>query len=301
MLRTPEEQFKNLPDYPFAPHYLEIENSLRMHYVDEGPTNGQPVLMLHGEPSWSFLYRHMIPPFANAGYRALAPDLIGFGKSDKLAQASDYSYASMLRWLGQWVDALALDNVILVCQDWGSLLGLRLVADHPERFTAVALANGGLPTGDQRVPEAFETWKSYSQNAPQFPIGRILQSGCVAPLAPEVIAAYDAPFPDDTYKAAARILPSLVPTTPNDPASEPNRAAWQQLRQFEKPFLTAFSDKDPITGGGDRVFQKLVPGAKGQPHTTIADAGHFLQEEKGDVLAQVILDWLAGLATKQSH
>ena len=291
ILRTPDEQFANLPDYPFAPHYTEIDG-LRMHHVDEGPADGEIVLMLHGEPSWSYLYRKMIPPLVTAGYRAIAPDLIGFGKSDKLPNQEDYSYQKYVDWMAAWVTANELTGITLVCQDWGSLIGLRLVAEHPEWFSRVVLANGGLPTGDQKMPEAFVQWREFSRKAKRFGVGRIIQNGTVNKMPSDVVAAYNAPFPDDSYKAAARIFPSLVPIAPDDPSSAANRAAWESLRTFEKPFLTAFSDSDPITAGGDRFFQRIVPGAKGQPHTTIKGGGHFLQEDQGEALADVVIDFM---------
>ncbi len=292
ILRTPDEQFENLPGYPFAPHYTEIDG-LRIHHVDEGPADGEIVLMLHGEPSWSYLYRKMIPIIATAGHRAIAPDLVGFGRSDKPAAQEDYTYQKHVAWMTQWMEQNNLTDITLVCQDWGSLIGLRLVAEHPDRFKRVVLANGGLPTGDQKMPEAFMKWREFSRHARRFGIGRVIQNGTVTQLPKEVIAAYNAPFPDDTYKAGARIFPSLVPITPDDPASVANKAAWQSLGTFSKPFLTAFSDSDPLTARGDLFFHRVVPGAKGQPHTTIKDAGHFLQEEKGEELAQLIIDFIA--------
>jgi len=291
-LRTPEDRFTALPDYPFAPHYQTVDG-MRIHYVDEGARTAAPLLLLHGEPSWSFLYRHMIPLFTAAGFRAVAPDLIGFGKSDKPIDPADFSYQRLVDWTREWLEAVDLTGITLFCQDWGSLIGLRLVAEQPERFARVVLANGGLPTGDQQMPEAFTQWQTFAQKVSRLPVGRIINGGTTTPLADEVVAAYNAPFPDETYKAGARILPALVPTRPDDPAAAANRRAWKRLLRFEKPFLTAFSDGDPITAGGDHPFQRLVPGARGQPHTIIRDAGHFLQEDKGPELAQVILDFIA--------
>ena len=291
ILRTPEERFENLPDYPFEPHYVMVDG-LQIHYVDEGPADGQVVLLLHGEPSWSFLYRHMIPLFAAAGFRTLAPDLVGFGKSDKPANTADYSYQRHVDWLRGWMQALQLQEINLVCQDWGSLIGLRLAAEHPDWFARVVLANGGLPTGDQPMPEAFTRWQVFCQAVANLPIGRIINGGTTTDLSHEVLDAYNAPFPDETYKAGARIFPGLVPTTPDNPAAAANRLAWRALMRFEKPFLTAFSDGDPITAGGEIAFQRLVPGAKEQQHVTIKDAGHFLQEDKGPELAQVVLDFI---------
>lgn len=287
-LRTPDERFANLPDYPFAPHYVEVDG-VRIHYVDEGPRDGEPVLMLHGEPSWSYLYRKMIPLFTAAGYRAIAPDLVGFGRSDKPTQRSDYTYQRHVDWMRGVIESLDLQDITLVCQDWGGLIGLRLAVEMEPRFARIVAANTFLPTGDTPPGEAFLNWQRYSQESPRFNPGRIVKGGCVTELSQEVIDAYNAPFPDDSYLAGAREFPALVPTSPNDPASEPNRRAWEVLRRWDKPFLTAFSDSDAITRGGDVFFQRVVPGTKGQPHTTITGAGHFLQEDKGEELAQVIL------------
>jgi haloalkane dehalogenase len=292
ILRTPESRFYNLPGYRFASQYLEVEG-LRMHYVDEGPREGQVILMLHGEPSWSYLYRKMIPIFVDAGYRAVAPDLIGFGKSDKIAEKSAYSYQQHVDWTWEWLQAVDLKNITLICQDWGSLIGLRLVAEHPERFARVVLSNGGLPTGDRPMGKAFQRWLTFSQKSPVLPIGRILQMGTQAALSKETLAAYEAPFPSEAYKAAARIFPALVPATPDDPATLANRQAWRSLHKFGKPFLTAFGDSDPISRGGDIYFQEQVPGAAGQAHKTIPGAGHFIQEDKGEHLAKVTLDFIA--------
>ncbi len=291
VLRTPDERFANLPDYPFAPHYAEIDG-LRIHYVDEGQADAEPVLMLHGEPSWSYLYRKMIPIIVAAGYRAIAPDLVGFGRSDKPTQRTDYTYQRHVDWMAGLLEALDLKQATLVCQDWGGLIGLRVAAEHEDRFARIVTANTFLPTGDQPAGEAFLRWQRYSQEVPDFHAGGVIKGGCVTPLAPEVIEAYNAPYPDDSYKAGARQFPTLVPTSPDDPASAPNRQAWGVLQRWEKPFLCAFSDSDPITRGGDRFFQNVVPGAKGQPHTTIVGAGHFLQEDKGPELAQVIVAFL---------
>ena len=295
ILRTPDERFANLPDYPFAPHYVQL-GDVRVHYVDEGPANGRVLLLLHGEPTWSFLYRHMIPPLAAAGYRTIAPDLPGFGKSDKLADRAGYSYQAFVDWTADFIRALQLTDIVLFGQDWGSLIGLRLVAEYPSWFAGVAIGNGGLPTGDQPMPEAFQQWQRFAANVSRLPIGRLIQGGTTTNLSQEVLAGYEAPFPDESYKEAARIMPALVPTTADNPASAANRAAWRNLMRFRRPFLTTFSDGDPITAGGDIPLQRVIPGAKGQPHTTITGAGHFLQEDKGPVLANVLLAWLNGWA-----
>ncbi|MBN2397044.1 MAG: haloalkane dehalogenase [Deltaproteobacteria bacterium] len=295
-LRTPDERFRDLPGFDFRPNYLQTPDgeggSLRVHYLDEGPRMAEPVLLMHGEPSWCYLYRTMIPVFTAAGYRAVAPDLVGFGRSDKPAQLDDYTYQRHVDWMQALLEHLDLTGITLVCQDWGGLIGLRLVAGHPERFARVVVANTGLPTGDHPMSEAFSAWREYSRTAPEFHVGGIIKGACVNPLSDAVIAAYDAPFPDDTYKAGARVFPSLVPITPDDPAAEANRRAWEVLSRFEKPFLTAFSDGDPITRGGDRVFLKLIPGTRNQPHTTIKGGGHFLQEDQGEQFARVVVDFM---------
>lgn len=296
-LRTPDERFKNLPGYPFAPHYLDVPDGegerLRIHYVDEGPKGAEPVLLMHGEPSWSYLYRKMIPLFVQAGYRAVAPDLVGFGRSDKPADRKDYTYRRHVDWMQNWLDRVDLKGITLFGQDWGGLIGLRLVANDPDRFARVVVANTGLPTGDHPVTEAFLIWRKFSMETPEFPVGVLVSGGCVTGLPAEVIAAYDAPFPDESYKEGARMFPLLVPTAPDDPATPHNRKAWEVLQAFGRPFLTAFSDGDPITRGGDKVFQKLVPGAQGRPHTTVKGGGHFLQEDRGEELARVIADFMA--------
>jgi len=291
ILRTPDGRFNNLPGFDFAPHYLEIAG-LRVHYVDEGPPAAAPVLMLHGEPSCSYLYRKMIPVITAAGHRAVAPDLAGFGRSDKPARREDYSYQFHVDLMTGLIESLDLSEITLVGQDWGGLIGLRIAAEHPDRFARIVVANTGLPTGDQPMTEGFMRWREYSQTVENFHVGGIVKGGCLNDPPPEVIAAYNAPFPDDSYKAGARQFPLLVPIRPDDPASEANRRAWEVLRRWEKPLLTAFSDSDPVTRGGDRVFQKLVPGAQGQPHVTIAGAGHFLQEDKGEEFAQVVVDFI---------
>jgi haloalkane dehalogenase len=297
-LRTPDERFANLPGYNFEPHYVDIPSgdgdTLRMHYVDEGPADANPVLLLHGEPSWCYLYRKMIPVLTAAGHRAVAPDLIGFGRSDKPARHEDYSYQAHVDWMTAFVKALDLRNITLVCQDWGGLIGLRVAAENPERFDRIVAANTMLPTGDQNPGEAFMRWRQYSQETPIFNVGGIVRGGTTSKFGKEIEDAYNAPFPDDTYKEGARIFPTLVPISPDDPASAPNREAWKVLSKWEKPFLCAFGDSDPVTRGGDRFFQASVPGTKGQPHTTIEGGGHFIQEDRGEELAKVIVEWLAG-------
>ncbi|MGH9026761.1 MAG: haloalkane dehalogenase [Acidimicrobiia bacterium] len=296
-LRTPDDRFTDLPGYPFAPQYVDVPDgdggTLRIHYVDEGSREGEPVLLMHGEPSWSYLYRKMIPILVDAGLRAVAPDLVGFGRSDKPTQRDDYTYQRHVDWMRAAVAEIGLDGVTLVGQDWGGLVGLRLVAEDPGRYARVAAANTFLPTGDRDPGAAFRAWQKFSQEVPTFGVGRIVNGGSTSDLPDDVMAAYDAPFPDETYKAGARQFPMLVPCGPDDPASEPNRRAWQSLEQFDKPYLCAFSDSDPVTQGADRVMKKLIPGTTGQPHTTIEGAGHFLQEDKGEELARVIAAFIA--------
>jgi haloalkane dehalogenase len=291
-IRTPEARFANLPDYDFAAHYVDIDG-LRMHYLDEGPADGEIVLLLHGEPSWSYLYRFMIPPLAAAGLRVVAPDLPGFGKSDKPVRRADYSYAAHVDWMRQFIEALNLTSISLFCQDWGSLIGLRVAAEHEERFARIALGNGGLPTGDVPMPRAFKIWRAFARFSPWFPIGRIIQSGTIRELSAAEVAAYDAPFPSAKYKAGTRAFPPLVPDTPDNAASAANRAAWEVFRRWEKPFLTCFSNRDPITRGGFRQWQEQVPGAAGN-NVKIENAGHFLQEDKGEELAALLVSFVKG-------
>ncbi|MBW2091608.1 MAG: haloalkane dehalogenase [Deltaproteobacteria bacterium] len=304
VLRTPDERFENLPDYPFKPHYVEVPDgeggTLRIHYVDEGPADAaETLLLMHGEPSWSFLYRKMIPLFVEAGHRAVAPDLVGFGKSDKPASRDDYTYNRHVDWMRAWLDSVGLSNITLFCQDWGSLIGLRLVGEKPDLFSRVVVGNGGLPAGGGQVSKAFLNWQKFSQTVPVFEPGTIMANGLANPT-PEIIAAYNAPFPDQSYVEGARIFPSLVPTSDDDPAVPANRKAWETLSKFEKPFLTTFSDGDPVTAGGEKILQRLIPGAKGQPHTIIKGAGHFLQEDKGEELARVIIDFIKQTPVKKS-
>jgi haloalkane dehalogenase len=298
ILRTPDSRFDNLPGWPFAPNYTDITDAdtgqvLRMAFVDEGPRDGRTVLLLHGEPSWSYLYRHMIPALVTSGHRVLAPDLIGFGRSDKPADRDDYTYERHVAWLSQWFTAMDLSEVTLFCQDWGGLLGLRLVAAFPERFAGVVVANTGLPVGTP-ASDGFKQWLAFSQSTPDLPVGQIVNMGTGRELSHAEIAAYDAPFPDASYKAGACQFPTLVPITPEHGSVAENKAAWEVLARFSNPFVTAFSDSDPITGGGDVYFQNLVPGAKGQPHVTLGGA-HFLQEDCPDDIVAVIED-VAGRA-----
>jgi haloalkane dehalogenase len=295
-LRTPDERFANLFSYPFAPHYLDVgqgESRVRMHYVDEGPRQAAPVLLLHGEPSWSYLYRKMIPPLAAAGHRVIAPDLIGFGRSDKPASREDYAYQRHVDWVRDLLLELDLRDITLFCQDWGGLIGLRLAAEHVDRFARIVASNTFLPTGDTPPGRAFLAWQRFSQQSPDFRAGAIVQNGTVSELPSEVVAAYDAPFPDDRFLAGARQFPLLVPTSPDDPAAAPNRRAWEVLGRWQNPFLCAFGDSDPITGGGYPILQAAIPGAAGQPHRMLTGAGHFIQEDKGEELAQIVVDFIA--------
>ena len=296
ILRTPDSRFANLPDYNFDPHYLMVDDSedseLRVHYLDEGPRDADPVLLLHGEPSWCYLYRKMIPILTAAGHRVIAPDLPGFGRSDKPTSRTDYTYQRHVNWMQSVLDQLDLNNITLFCQDWGGLIGLRLVAENPDRFARVAAGNTMLPTGDHDLGEGFRKWQQFSQETPQFHVGRTIKSGTVTKLSQAVIDAYNAPFPDESYKEGARQFPLLVPSTPDDPASENNRAAWIELSKWTKPFITLFSDSDPVTAGGDRIMQKLIPGTKRQAHTTIANGGHFLQEDQGEKVAKLLVQFI---------
>lgn len=297
-LRTPDHHFVDLPGYSFEPHYAEIPDqdggTLRVHYLDEGNPEADPVLLFHGEPSWSYLYRDMISPLVDTGHRVIVPDQVGFGRSDKPSQKSDYSYARHIAWMSSLIfDHLDLRSVTMFVQDWGGLIGLRLLTAEPDRFARAVLANTGLPDGSGTMSKAFKAWQEFSKRSPVFPIGKLISAAVKADLSDEVIAAYNAPFPDDSYKTGARIWPSLVPTTPDDPEAENQREAWRVLSGFDKPFLCCFSDGDPITRGGEKRFIDRVPGAAGQAHTSIEGAGHFLQEDASSELAQIIIDLIA--------
>jgi haloalkane dehalogenase len=293
VLRTPGERFIDLADYPFASHYLMVTDAdgteLRIHYVDEGPRDAAPILLMHGEPSWSYLYRKFVPDLVARGHRVIAPDLIGFGKSDKPAARTDYTYERHVAWTSDWLTALDLTDITLFCQDWGGLIGLRLVAAFPDRFARLVVSNTGLPVGTGSS-EGFDAWLAFSQNVPQFPVGFIVNGGTTRDLTAAEIAAYDAPFPDESYKEGARQFPVLVPITPDHASIAENRAAWAVLERFERPVLTAFGDKDAVTKGGERAFIERVPGARGQPHQIIAGGGHFIQEDAPAELCALIDD-----------
>ena len=291
VLRTPDDRFAHLPDFPFTPHYREIRDAdgtaLRIATIDEGPRDADPILLMHGEPTWSFLYRHIIARLAAAGHRVVAPDLIGFGRSDKPSEQTDYTYERHVRWMSDWLLAMDLQRITFFGQDWGGLIGLRLVAAYPERFARIVVANTGLPAGSGNNA-AFEKWVQFSQTVPELPIGGIIASSCRRALTAAELAAYDAPFPDERHKAGARRFPTLVPVTPQHPSVAENQAAWEVLARFTRPCLTAFSDGDPVTRGGERAFQERIPGAAGQPHVTIENAGHFLQEDQPDEIADLL-------------
>ncbi|WP_170387604.1 haloalkane dehalogenase [Ruegeria atlantica] len=295
-LRTADHRFDGLPDFNFGPNYLDVDDSegglLRLHYLDEGPAQAPPVLLMHGEPTWCFLYRHMIPLFKDAGHRVLAPDLIGFGRSDKPTERSDYTYQRHVDWMSEWLRKVNLTGITLVCQDWGGLIGLRLVASMPERFSSVVVANTALPTGDVPLGEAFLSWREYSQSVPEFNSGRIVFGGATSKISEEEVAAYNAPFPDARYLAGAREFPVLVPDSPDNPASEANRAAWETLKTLNTPFLTVFGEDDRVMAGVDKLFQKSIPGAVGQNHTVLPKAGHFIQEDAGAELANATLKFI---------
>ncbi len=294
ILRTPETRFAKLAGYPFEPHYLDVAagdgQQVRMHYVDEGPQDGPPVVLLHGEPTWSYLYRTMIPPLAAAGYRVLAPDLIGFGRSDKPTRQEDYTYLRHVEWVTSWLTTLDLSNITVVVQDWGSLIGLRVAAEQDDRFAKLFIANGFLPTADRQAPAAFRVWRAFAKYSPWLPCGGLVELGTVRSIGTAARAGYDAPFPDKSYQAGARAFPQLVPTSPADPAVPANRAAWAALGRWEKPALCVFGARDPLLGKADKPLIRHIPGAAGQPHARI-NASHFIQEDAGPELAQRLIDW----------
>ena len=292
VLRTPVERFKNLKNYNFDENYIEFNvddgTNIRMHYIDENKDSGDVVLLMHGEPTWSYLYRHMIPILAKAGKRVIAPDLIGFGKSDKLSERADYTYERHILWTSNILTQLNLSNITFFGQDWGGLIGLRLVAQNPELFKGLVLSNTGMPIG-KGTTDAFEAWKKFSQTVEHFNSGRIIVGGTTKELSDDEVAAYNAPFPDDSYLACARQFPTLVPMNPTDPSVKENIEAWEVLKKFEKPTLTLFGSEDKVFMGGEKIIQKLIPGANGMDHKMI-DAGHFSQEDQPELLANAILN-----------
>ena len=322
--RTPDQCFENLADYPFQPNYLQVADTegaqLRVHYLDEGPADGAVVLLMHGQPTWSYLYRFMIPPLVAAGFRVIAPDLIGFGRSDKPTLNQDYTYARHVSWMSEWLSALDLTDITVFFQDWGSLIGLRLVAAFPERFAKVVLANGGMPTGmippehADFLKDAYKTlpvvqaeelserfldtsgipgflyWRKFCAETPELDVGDVMAKVSPMPMTAEAEQAYRAPFPDQSYVAGARQFPNLVPVFHDEPEVEENQVAWQVLGKFDKPFMLAFSDSDPVTAGGDKKFLEDVPGTQGIAHRTIQNAGHFLQQDQPEQCVQAILD-----------
>ncbi|MEZ4354712.1 MAG: haloalkane dehalogenase [Myxococcota bacterium] len=342
ILRTPDERFANLPGYPYAPHYTEVPlpaddetgargGTLRIHHVDEGPRDGELVLCIHGQPTWSYLYRHMIDDLVARGFRVVAPDLVGYGRSDKPSKREDYGYQRQVDWMTAWLLRNDFRDVTLVGQDWGGLIGLRLLAEHPDRFARVVVANTGLPcpsqpisaervawvrdfrasaptptisevakqlaSGDRNAPErTFAYWQKWCWETEDPPVGMLI-AGMLdgRTLTPDEIAAYEAPFPDASFKMGCRAMPSHVPTLPDDPSIPANEAAWKVLGAWDKPFLCAFSDNDPVTGNGagDQIFIARVPGARGRAHRRIHGGGHFLQEGRGAELAAIVAELIA--------
>jgi haloalkane dehalogenase len=297
ILRTPDFRFANLLDYAFEPHYVELpaagEGKLRVHYLDEGPRDGHPLVLLHGQPSWSYLYREMIPGFAEAGLRVLAPDLVGFGRSDKPAEPSDYSYERHVGWINDWLVTINPNPSTLFVHDWGGFIGLRVLARRPERFERAIVSNSGLPDGERIEPlEIFYTWRQFVRDQEQLAIGNVIQLGSTKELSDEVVFAYEAPFPDESYKSGVRAFPELVPTEAEDQQAAANRKAWQVLEDWTKPFLTLFGELDPMNAGSDQIFQERVPGAKDQPHARLAGAGHYIQEDAAGELTERVIDFV---------
>jgi haloalkane dehalogenase len=295
-LRTPEARFAGLSGFEYEPKYVTLGDRLRMAYVEAGPADGEPIVLMHGEPTWSYLWRTVIPAIAGAGRRVIVPDLIGFGRSDKPVDRDVFTYAQLVAWTGEFAfGALDLHGVTWVGHDWGGLIGLRLAAEHTERFARFVATNTGLPTGDQPMPDVWLRFRAMARSAPVFDVPRLVATGCATELAPDVLAAYDAPFPDESYKAAVRMMPDLVPAEPDNPAAPANRAAWQRLSTWDKPFLCAFNS-DPITGGMGKVIPRLVPGVTS---VTLPGAGHFLQEDSGAELGAAIAQFLDATAARK--
>jgi len=295
VLRTPDESFRDLEGYDFEPHYQEVKDEdgtlLRIHHVDEGPADAAPILLMHGNPTWSYLYRKFVPKLVGAGHRVIAVDLVGCGRSDKPAERADYTQARHVDWLRKWLEALDLRDITLFCQDWGGTLGLHLVAAHPERFARVIAANTGMPLG-QGESEFMKMWVGMMRDARRFPMQQMLPTGMTHTLTPGELAAYQAPFPDPSYEAGICQFPMLIAVQPDNPGVPANREAWERLGRFDKPFLTLFGAKDPVTQGGEKALQAHVPGAKGQPHHLFPDASHFIQEDVPDELVERILAFI---------
>ncbi|MEY2966772.1 MAG: haloalkane dehalogenase [Ilumatobacteraceae bacterium] len=299
-LRTPDDRFVNLPGWNHEPRYTDVAatdgsgNSLRVAHYEAGPADAnETFLLMHGEPSWSYLYRHMADALVAAGHRVVMPDLVGFGRSDKPTELDDYTYERHVAWMLEWFDANNFDGLTFFGQDWGGLVGLRLVTARPERFRRIVVSNTGLPLAGREPSEAFRAWQKFSREIPEFTVGKLVSGGCASKLPPEVIAAYDAPFPDESHKAGARIFPSLYPDGDDHPSNIANKVAWAVLESWTKPFLTCFSDGDPVTAGGQRAFERAVPGASGQRHMIVEGGGHFVQEDKGPELAAILVDFVA--------
>ncbi len=290
VLKTHESRFNELKDYPFQSHYVDV-NKIRLHYLDEGPCEARPVLLLHGVPAWSYLYRHIIRRISDAGLRVIVPDLIGFGKSDKLYYRKDHTYESHIRWITNFIELLDLKNIILFGHDWGSLIGLRIAARYPELFSGIIISNGMLPTGEQAFHITFKIWKLIARYSPFLPVDLIIKSGVTRKMDKQEKRAYRAPFPSSKFKAGIRALPGLVPGSPDDTEAKANRTAWESLGKWDKHFLTLFSISDPITRGGDEYLQKRIPGACGQNHKRL-EAQHFIPEDRSTELADNILKFI---------
>jgi len=292
ILKTDLTLFENLSDWKYKENFTTVTSEfgeLDIHFVDENSTSDECVLLLHGNPTWGYLYRNMIDPLKENGYRVVVPDLPGFGKSDKFSVRYNYSYEGFVDWMSQFIENTDLKNITLFCQDWGGLIGLRLAAKYGDRFEKIVAANTGLPTGKAPLSEGFAVFREFLQIKPDLHVGGQVRNGTTKGIDENALAAYNAPFPDDDHKQGVRQFPNLVPGTPRTPSAEPNKEAWKILREWKKPFLCAFSDKDPIFSGVENSFYKLIPGCKDMPHVTIENAGHFLQEDQPKACVEAIL------------